>query len=321
MTLRLFFVGVLLLVGCKATSLTGGMPQKLTNELKCEFSDIDGLELSLSDFAKKYRLETFLYNLDSSPKLQVSDYNKKYYDKLSSGTVKIVDTGLAATHPEIINATQKKSVELALNQKPYVYQTGTYTKLIDNDCNVFYFMSDENAYQNFRHNDKWLDDNLKIQLFGKSLEAATINAYSNFDEFEHVLKVSTYEFDNRYIRGEMKNGRLLSVRLHFDLYFKDKWGMISSAFSEDGLRLPVTKIDTNVNCNTAPNYSRVRTYNPGTSCILRESVAVDVSLDMLRSANKGVRFKLKGQQERIEYMSQEMIIAFLSEYERRTRKN
>jgi hypothetical protein len=273
---------------------------------KCIYNEVDSKEFILTDLMKQYVTNDFFYDPGVESLFQ---NNKNHYKALQSQNFKILETGLITAD----GISARKSFlqkyrydDVVLDGELYVLDNSFSTKIITEDCTIFYLSLKGNlkSLQSsiLLANGSGISDADLFQILGKeALKKETLEASINYDRFEKVFKVRTPMFEEKFLRGAVsENSQDISyIQLYLDVLFLGEWGFINNAIDTDGNFHEVTKISSDVDSHSF-----------GTS--LTETVGVTLYREFLEKHKDGFELKLVGKQERIINIYGTMVKSFWS---------
>jgi|SRR5690606_13913145 len=312
----LIFFSIISLVGC---SSLGSKPAKYVVDGQCGYDQLPGVEYVLAPEFKIYVTNRFFYD---PTKRGFEQRDKESYLSLISQSFKILETDVIAKDDEVLRIKDSyydpRYGEYIVGGVGYVKDNAFSTKVLTEDCSVFYYRGGFSSRLNelnshvLRVNGDKLEDQDVLNFYGKeSLKVKPMDATIEYDRFEKLVKLKTPHFSNTLIRGSIstKGKSLQSLQVYADVIFSEEWGNISRAIDEDGNTLNVIKIKRDADCSRAIRGTRI-------GCKLIETVAVDVSEEFLRKNLGGFEIKLSGTKEQIIEISGTMVQGFISGLEK-----
>lgn len=279
----------------------------------CDFESIQSRKFVLAQRFKPYVTNSFYYD---PTKEAVWQLDKANYQSLVHNKFKILKTGVITeqdTKRRLPSLAAYRYEEMVIDGIPFKRDKGFSTKVITEDCRVFYLNGDTTSKSLSSsltlENGESLESGELLLLYGLApLESVNFDAGIEYDKFTKAFDVSIPYYKNGLLRGtvfERGSGKDFS-QLYVDLVFYDKWGSIDRAFDENGQVYDVTKISSDVDCGSG-----------GVAlCKLTETLGVELSEAFLRDNQDGFSMKFTGRKSRVVNIYPAQVQGFLEGFDR-----
>lgn len=306
---RIFFIVVLTLFtyGCASqgpqratfkevinTTSEKSATQK-TGSKNCGYENILGDEFRLSDSFAEYASNMFFF--DATRTGGMDQLNSKAYKSLATQKFKILKTAVITAQAKLAREPYLASFrynEVVLNDSLYKIDKGYSTKVVTQDCSIFFFKvgntPDHIETSILQANNTKLTTDQFINLTGPmSLVSVDTSPEIELDRFTKQYKVKTVYFDDMLLRATLDGvtGELVFAQLYTDITFYGDWGSITNAVDTNATHHDVTKIDTDADCSSK-----------FTGCRLTETVGVTLSEQYLKNNQNGFDLRFQGTKTR-----------------------
>lgn len=295
---KIITIALFLLSTYAQSRLIEDAPQKI---IDCNYESISSPEFKFSDVSFPWLEEKILYTTKLEPYRQDS---KKAITPLLGKKFKAIDTFVnVGMYPASLVTN-----DFMIDDTPYGVFDMYYSKIITSSCDVFYIgniplVDAMIAIQN--KNEMPISKEEYLSLMGASvIPLSGINV--KYDDFEKMYRIQSMKYKGGLIRAAYSERANRTVMLQ---YYTTVSGTdsprIRTALDSDGKSYDVTLIDLDTSCTGA-------SYTGG--CRVSETIGVNITEGLLRkSAQKGLRLKLKGRVDRMAEVPPKTIQNFLKE--------
>lgn len=302
----------ILLAGCQATSSPAtyqGNNSSTNNAQACGFSKLPGNEYRIAPEYRQFITNDFFYDPDVA---EVYQLDKSKFSPLTSQSFKVLETGVVTAEDRQSRQAYLSPYrynEVEIDGTPYMLDKSFSTKLVTEDCSIFYLGGSMlpkslTSHIQMANGEPITSEDLLVLIGTEPLAKREMAAEVTFDEFDRLYRIRTPAHDGMILRGAYKpeTDDLMLVQLYTNLLFFKDWGNISRAVDDTGTTREITRIDTDIDCSSSSLVG----------CRLTETVGVTLSEQFLMDNQDGFRVKFSGTREKVVEVKPFMIQGFLA---------